>query len=65
MMMKVVMKVVDEGGEWLILSCLSWGVLMMKEGWMDIFECRVASTTEKLIADLQQHCFCGVWANFW
>ena len=33
---------------------------MMKEGWMDIFECRVASMTEKLIADLQQHCFCGV-----
>ena len=52
---KVVIKVVDEscdeGGEWMILSCLKGFENGRTDKWKDICECKVASATEK----------CGLW----
>ena len=52
---KVVIKVVDEscdeGGEWMILSCLKGFEDGRTDEWADICEFKVASATEK----------CGLW----
>ena len=43
---KVVMKVVDEGDEWLILSCVRGFADIQTDRWTDICQSKVAFVTE-------------------